>query len=122
MRSPVFLLPLITALVVGCGPVGDGPTASIERSMTKALESQLNADAPLSQIRTVDCAETRPNVTCDIQIGIANMVLSLKYDVTVAEDGCWQAATKSVAVIGSGANREPLGKLSRSSDLKGCLE
>ena len=119
--AAVVLLLALASLVAGCGAFGDGRDADVESAIAAAMRSDLDAEAPLVQIRAVDCTGSRPDVTCRVDLGVGSEVVQVGYAVTVGADGCWEARATRAIVIGAGTDTNPLEHLGAASDLKGCL-
>ena len=113
---------LLTALVLaGCGTYGDGRNADVEAGVAAAVQDVLARDAPLVELRSVDCTGTRPAVACRVALGVGNEVVQVDYAVDVSADGCWTADARRIVVLGAGSDTNPLREMSSTSDLRGCL-
>lgn len=121
VRGPALLVLLLTALVAGaCGDVGDGPHAAVEESIADRLGVVLGEEAPLVELRSVDCAGARPTLECRVRLDVRDAVVEADYTVAVAADGCWSAARTRVAVVGAGAEIDALRDAGGTRELTGC--
>jgi len=119
--SAVFVV-LLTALLVGaCGSYGDGANAKVETSVANSLKTVIDAQAPLVELRSVDCAGTRPTLDCLASLGVGNTVVQVRFAVVVGADDCWVADARRTVVLGAGSETNPLTNLTASSNLKGCI-
>jgi hypothetical protein len=121
-HAPAVIVILLTALLLGaCGSYGDGPNAAVETSVADSLKSVIDAEAPLVELRSVDCTGDRPTLDCIAALGVGNTVVQVRFVVDVGADGCWVADARRTIVLGAGSETNPLPDLSTTSDLKGCL-
>lgn len=121
MRRVFVTVVLLAIVVAGCGSYGDGKDADVEKSVASSIGQQLETDAPLVTVRSVECSGQRPRLACDVQLGVGNTIVSVDYQVDVGSDGCWTAKALEVRVSGAGAETNSLRDVSGASDLTGCL-
>jgi hypothetical protein len=125
MRRPPILL--VAALAVGavtlaaCGAYGDGVNADAERSLAASITTVLDDEAPLVDLRSVDCDGAEPRLTCLVSLGVGNTVVQVRFAVEIGADRCWVADARRTVVLGAGTQTNPLPELTAASDLKGCL-
>lgn len=122
-RTPAVFVVLLTALLLGaCGSYGDGDNAPLESSVADSLKAVIDAEAPLVELRSVDCTGEQPTLECLASLGVGNTVVQVRFAVELGADGCWAADARRTVVLGAGSETNPLPDLSSASDLKGCLE
>ncbi|MGI9187178.1 MAG: hypothetical protein ACR2J9_06610 [Gaiellales bacterium] len=122
-RALAVIVILIAALLIGaCGSYGDGANAPVETSFADSITAVLDADAPLVELRSVDCTGERPTLECLASLGVGNTVVQIRLAVDVGADDCWTADARRTIVLGAGSETNPLADLSAASDLKGCLQ
>jgi len=73
------------------------------------------------EVRSVDCVRAGTASDCTVQLGVGNVVISLRYDVVIDDGRCWVATAHDVRVDGAGSETNPLAEVSRASNLKGCF-
>jgi len=121
-RTPAVFVVLLTALLLGaCGSYGDGANAEVETSVANSLKAVIDTEAPLVELRSVDCTGSRPTLECLASLGVGNTVVQVRFAVEVGADNCWVADARRIVVLGAGSETNPLPNLSTSSNLKGCL-
>jgi len=120
LRLVLILLPL-ALLLGGCGSFGDGSQAGLESNLSAALTQQIELDAPMVEVRSVECVQQDSASDCTVQLGVGNVVVSLHYNVVVDANDCWVATAHDVRVEGAGSATNPLADLSDASDMSGCL-
>ena len=113
---------LAALALAGCGTYGDGGDAAVEQSLATSIKAALSDQAPLVDLRSVDCTGKRPAVDCVASLGVGNTVVQVQLAVAVRDDGCWVAHARRVDVLGAGSETNPLRLLSPASDLKGCIQ
>lgn len=118
--SAILLLVALGVVTAGCGAVGDGANASTEESLAASLRTVIDEDAPLVELRSVDCAGAKPTLACRVALGVGNTVVQVDYAVTLAADGCWTADAGRTVVLGAGSETNPLPSLPDASNLTGC--
>lgn len=121
MRRVLLIVFLFAIVVTGCGSYGDGYDADVEKSVASSIGQQIETDAPLVTVRSVECSGQRPRLACDVQLGVGNMIVSVDYRVDIGSDGCWTAKAFEVRVSGAGTGANLLRDVSGASDLTGCL-
>ena len=108
-------------ILAACGSYGDGGAAAVEESVAASIRVVLDRDAPLVEIRSVACDGTRPDDACRVELGVGSEIVQADYDVRIGDDGCWQGSARRIAVIGAGAQTNPLADATAASDLRGCV-
>ena len=119
-RRVLIVLPLVLVLAA-CGSFADGERGSLETEIGNSLTQEIETDTAMVQVRSVDCAAKNSATHCEVQLGVGNVVVSLQYDVIVAANRCWVAKAHDVRVDGAGSQTNPIAKISKSSNLTGCL-
>lgn len=123
-RLPLTLVAVLAAgatVLAACGAYGDGVNADAERSLAGSITTVLDEEAPLVELRSVDCDGAEPSLTCLASLGVGNTVVQVRFAVEIGADGCWIADARRTVVLGAGAQTNPLPELTAASDLKGCL-
>lgn len=120
LRRVLILVPLALVLAA-CGSYADGDQGSLESVVAEEISQQIELEAPMVEVRSVDCARKDAKTACAVQLGVGNVVLSLHYDVVFGEDRCWVATARDLRVDGAGSQTNPIAEVSRASNLKGCL-
>ena len=107
-RAVRLAVVLVAVLVLaGCGAMGDGPEAALEESVADAVRARLDADAPLSELRAVECRRDAATCRVDVDLGVERSVLRIDYALAIGADGCWTADPVRVEQLGAGAGVEP---------------
>ena len=121
MRPTVVLLLALAALTAGCGTVGDGRDADVEESIARAMRADLDAEAPLVQVRSVECRGPRTGLACRVALGVGGEVVQVDYRLLIDGARCWEAQAVRTVVVGAGTETDPLRDMTGASDLQGCL-
>ena len=108
-------------MLAACGSYADGDQGSLESVVAEEISQQIERDAPMVEVRSVDCLRKDSNTDCAVQLGVGNIVLSLHYDVVLSDDRCWVATARDLRVDGASSQTNPIAEVSRASNLKGCL-
>jgi microcystin degradation protein MlrC len=120
-RRLLILLP-IALVLAACGSFADGNQGSLETAIDQALSHQIESYTAMVQVRSVDCVRKDAATQCEVQLGVGNVVVSLHYDVVLDSRRCWVATAHDVRVDGAGSQTNPIAKISRASNLTGCLQ
>ena len=88
---------------------------------TEEISQQIEREAPMVEVRSVECLRKDAATDCAVQLGVGNIVLSLHYDVVLGDDRCWVATARDLRVDGASSQTNPVAEVSRASNLKGCL-
>jgi hypothetical protein len=108
-------------MLTACGSYADGDQGSLESVVAEEISQQIEREAPMVEVRSVDCVRMDSNTDCAVQLGVGNIVLSLHYDVVFGDDRCWEATARDLRVDGASSQTNPVAEISRASNLKGCL-
>jgi hypothetical protein len=120
VRLVLILLPF-TLLLAGCGSFADGDQAGLESKIATELTRRIELDAPMVEVRSVECVQQASASDCAVQLGVGNVVVSLNYSIAVDANDCWAATARGVRVEGAGSGIDPLKDLSGASDMSGCF-
>lgn len=121
MLRRVLTLVSLALVLAACGSYADGDHGSLESVVAEEISQQIERDAPMVEVRSVECLRKDEATDCAVQLGVGNVVLSLHYDVVLEGDRCWAATARDLRVDGAGSQTNPLAEVSRASNLKGCL-
>ena len=108
-------------MLAACGSYADGDQGSLEFMVAEEISQQIEREAPMVEVRSVDCRRKDSNTDCAVQLGVGNIMLSFHYDVAFGDERCWVATARDLRVDGAGSQTNPVAEVSRASNLKGCL-
>lgn len=111
----------LALVLTACGSYADGDQGSLESEVAEEISQQIEREAPMVEVRSVDCIRKDAKTDCAVQLGVGNIVLSLHYDVVLDDDRCWIATARDLRVDGASSQTNPVAEVSRASNLKGCL-
>ena len=87
-------------MLAACGSYADGDQGSLESVVAEEISQQIEREAPMVEVRSVECLRKDAATDCAVQLGVGNIVLSLHYDVVLGDDRCWVATARDLRVDG----------------------
>ena len=100
-------------MLAACGSYADGDQGSLESVVAEEISQQIEREAPMVEVRSVECLRKDAATDCAVQLGVGNIVLG--------DDRCWVATARDLRVDGASSQTNPVAEVSRASNLKGCL-